>query len=154
MGTNDASLTYDIVEVSETTLVLHSRTDDVNCNVTNGYFTFTFDKVIEGGGGTDDEGYVGADSYTGMELMWSDEFEGTQINSSNWTYDLGASGWGNNEWQNYTNSSENSSVAGGFLTITAKQEPGGDYTSARLKSVDLQEFQYGRIDIRAKLPEE
>lgn len=153
MGTNDASLSYDIVEVTETTLVLHSRTDDVNCNMTNGYFTFTFDKVVEGGGGTDDEGYVGADSYPGMELMWSDEFEGTQINSANWTYDLGASGWGNNEWQNYTSSSENSSVADGFLTITAKQEAGGGYTSARLKSVDLQEFQYGRIDIRAKLPE-
>ena len=49
--------------------------------------------------------------------------------------------------------SENDSVADGFLTITAKQEAGGGYTSARLKSVDLQEFQYGRIDIRAKLPE-
>ena len=32
---------------------------------------------------------------------------------------------GNNEWQNYTNSSENSSVANGYLTITARQEGWG-----------------------------
>ena len=86
------------------------------------------------------------------DLGWSDEFDGSTINSNNWTYDLGASGWGNNEWQNYTSSPNNSSVADGYLTITARQE-GGGYTSARMKSVDLQEFQYGRIDFRAKLPE-
>ena len=87
-----------------------------------------------------------------MTLVWSDEFDGTSVNLNNWTYDLGASGWGNNEWQNYTNSSENSSVADGYLTITARQE-GSVYTSARLKSQGLQSFQYGRMDIRARLPQ-
>ena len=43
--------------------------------------------------------------------------------------------------------------ANGFLTITARQEPGGGYTSARMKSQGLQTFQYGRIDFRAKMPE-
>ena len=156
MGTNDGGLNYDIVELTANTLVLHTQTDDVNCNPnpSGGYFTYIFTRINDGtgGGGTDGDGYQGADSYPGMSLVWSDEFEGTTINSSNWTYDLGNSGWGNNEWQNYTSSPNNCSVADGFLTITARQE-GGGYTSARMKSVDLQEFQFGRIDIRAKLPE-
>ena len=73
------------------------------------------------------------------------------IDLSHWTYDLGASGWGNQELQNYTNSSENSYVDGGHLFIVAR-DGGPQYTSARMKSIGLQEFQYGRIDVRAILP--
>lgn len=160
MGTNDGGLSYDIVELTANTLRIHTQTDDINCNANpaGGYFTYIFTRVNDGGGGdgggggVDGDGYQGADSYPGKTLVWSDEFDGTAINSANWTYDLGASGWGNNEWQNYTSSPNNSSVVDGFLTITAREE-GGGYTSARMKSVDLQEFQFGRIDIRAKLPE-
>ena len=97
------------------------------------------------------EGYEASDSYPGRKLVWSDEFETNQINPQHWTYDLGASGWGNQELQNYTSSAENSYVADGNLMIVAK-ENGSQYTSARLKSIDLQEFQYGRIDVRAVLP--
>lgn len=68
-----------------------------------------------------------------------------------WTYDLGAGGWGNQELQSYTNNAENVIVDGGFLKITAKAN-GGGYTSARLKSEDLYEFTYGRVEVRAKLP--
>lgn len=151
IGTNDGGLVYDIVQLSATTLVLHAQGDDANCNAAGLYFTYVFTRISDGEGDTG-EGYPAADSYDGMELVWSDEFDGTSLNLSNWTYDLGASGWGNNEWQNYTNSASNSSVADGYLTITARQE-GGGYTSARLKSQGLQTFQYGRLDIRAKLPE-
>jgi len=98
-----------------------------------------------------DQGYTSADSYPGMSLVWSDEFNGDAIDPSHWTYDLGASGWGNQELQNYTSSSENSYVANGNLMIVAKDE-GNQYTSARMKSIGLQEFQYGRIDVRAVLP--
>ena len=153
IGTNDAGLVYDIMTLNETTLVLHAQGDDANCNAAGLYFTFTFTRISDDPGVTGDgEGYPAADAYEGMTLVWSDEFDGTSVNLNNWTYDLGASGWGNNEWQNYTNSSENSSVANGYLTITARQE-GLGYTSARLKSQGLQSFQYGRMDIRAKLPE-
>lgn len=152
MGTNDGGMTYDIVELTSTTLVIHTYTDDASCQQTGGYFTYTFTRVNGDTGVVDGDGYQGADSYPGMTLVWSDEFDGGNINSSNWTYDLGASGWGNNEWQNYTSSPSNSSVSDGFLTITARQE-GGGYTSARMKSLDLQEFQFGRIDFRAKMPE-
>lgn len=101
--------------------------------------------------GVGNEGYVSADSYPGKTLVWSDEFTGDDIDLQNWTYDLGASGWGNQELQNYTASSENSYVSDGNLFIVAKQE-GVHYSSARMKSIGLQEFQYGRIDVRAILP--
>lgn len=149
IGVNDAGLVYDIVELTETTLKLHVQGDNSACVPDAKYFTLEFNRVVEVTG----DGYPAADGYAGMTLVWSDEFDGNSVNGSNWTYDLGDSGWGNNEWQNYTNSTANSSVADGFLTITARQEPGGGYTSARLKSVDLQEFQFGRIDVRAKLPQ-
>jgi beta-glucanase (GH16 family) len=97
------------------------------------------------------DGYDVADSYPGKTMVWSDEFNESQIDPQHWTYDLGASGWGNQELQNYTSSNENSYVANGNLMIVA-QKNGAQYTSARLKSIGLQEFQYGRIDVRAILP--
>lgn len=101
--------------------------------------------------GVSDAGHVSADSYPGKSLVWSDEFSGDAIDLAHWTYDLGASGWGNQELQNYTSSSENAYVNDGKLFIVAKQE-GIHYSSARMKSIGLQEFQYGRIDVRAMLP--
>ena len=97
------------------------------------------------------EGHLSASSYPGKTLVWSDEFDGESIDLSHWTYDLGASGWGNQELQNYTSDSENSYVDDGNLFIVAR-ENGIHYTSARMKSIGLQEFQYGRIDVRAILP--
>ncbi len=86
-------------------------------------------------------------------LVWADEFEtdGTP-DAANWSYDLGAGGWGNGEVQTYTNSAENVSVSDGTLKITAKAD-GDAYTSARIKTQGLQEFMYGRIEVRAKLPQ-
>ena len=152
IGTTDGGLVYDIVSLTNNTLILQTQGDDVNCNAAELYFTYVLTRIDAGNDDETGGGYPAADSYPGMTLVWSDEFDGNAINSSNWTHELGASGWGNNEWQNYTNSTSNSSVADGFLTITARQE-GSSYTSARMKSEDLQEFQYGRIDVRAKLPE-
>jgi hypothetical protein len=43
-------------------------------------------------------------------LYWNDEFEQAEINSANWTHEIGASGWGNNELQYYTNSPNNSFI--------------------------------------------
>ena len=85
-------------------------------------------------------------------LDWEDNFDVNGApNTANWTYDLGAGGWGNNELQTYTNTSENVIVEDGFLKITARAN-GGGYTSARLKSENLKEFTYGRVEVRAKLP--
>lgn len=92
---------------------------------------------------------------TGENLVFADEFNSDGApNQENWTYDLGrgSNGWGNNELQTYTNSSENVIIEGGFLKITAKADGSGGYTSTRLKSQNLQEFKYGRVEVRAKLP--
>jgi beta-glucanase (GH16 family) len=100
-------------------------------------------------------GYTTPLSYSGYTLVWNDEFNGTSL-SSDWIQESGngSSGWGNNESQYYR--AENTSVSDGFLTITAKQEnfSGFDfeYTSSRIKTQGVQNFKYGRIDIRAKLP--
>ena len=101
------------------------------------------------------DGYITPDSYFGFNLAWSDEFDGTELNLENWTHEIGAGGWGNNELQHYTDRTENSSVADGRLTIEARKESfsGAGYTSARLITLDKQEFRHGRIDIRAILPE-
>jgi beta-glucanase (GH16 family) len=91
----------------------------------------------------------------GWQLVWHDEFDGKQINRENWTYDLGGNGWGNGEMQHYTDRLENSRIEDGFLVIEALQEKyeGSYYTSARLKSQGLQEFQYGRLEARIQVPE-
>jgi len=46
----------------------------------------------------------------------------------------------------------NAQVANGLLTIEAKQS-GSSYSSARLTTQGKQFFKYGRIDIRARLPQ-
>ena len=90
----------------------------------------------------------------GWDLTWRDEFEGEKIDPANWTYDLGAGGWGNSEAQYYTSRPENVRLENGALVIEARQEKYQDsyYTSARLKTQGLQEFQYGRIEARLKVP--
>lgn len=104
--------------------------------------------------GTND-GYTTPDSYAGFTLVWRDEFNGPSINLNDWTHELGNSGWGNNELQNYTSSSNNSYISDGKLVIEAREENsnGSSYSSARMVTQDKQEFQFGRIDIRARLPE-
>lgn len=88
-------------------------------------------------------------------LVFSDEFNTDGApDSSKWSYDLGNGGWGNNEAQFYTNSTNNVTVSGGNLRITAKvqSQGGSNYTSARLKSENKFEFTYGKIEYRAKMP--
>lgn len=102
----------------------------------------------------DGTGYTSASTYPGMNMVWSDEFNGKTINSSNWTSETGGGGWGNNELEYYTNSSKNSFLSGGYFVIEARKETMATnaYTSARLISKDKKTFTYGRIDFRAKLP--
>jgi beta-glucanase (GH16 family) len=90
----------------------------------------------------------------GWKLVWNDEFDGSAINKSNWTYDLGGGGWGNGEAEYYTARPENARIENGNLVIEARQEKyeGSYYTSARLKSQGLQSYKYGRIEARLKVP--
>ncbi len=89
-------------------------------------------------------------------LVWSDEFSGTTINGANWTYDLGNSGFGNNELQNYTNRPENARIENGMLIIEARRENlgGSAYTSARLKTQDRRTFGVNTwIEARIQAPQ-
>ena len=87
------------------------------------------------------------------ELAWSDEFNGSgPVDASKWMYDLGGGGWGNNELETYTNSTDNVSQNGGNLVIQA-QKSGSSYTSGRILTKGKQNFQYGRVDVRAKVPQ-
>lgn len=92
----------------------------------------------------------------GWSLAWQDEFDGDAISRADWTFDLGGGGWGNGEAQIYTDRLENARLENGLLVIEARKEPnangGFDFTSARLKTQGLREFQYGRIEARIKVP--
>ncbi|WP_242927560.1 glycoside hydrolase family 16 protein [Pontibacter vulgaris] len=87
--------------------------------------------------------------------VWAEEFNYTgKPDETKWGYDIGGTGWGNNELQYYTNSTSNANVADGTLKITARKEnkEGKEYTSARLVSKNKGDFLYGRFEIKAKLP--
>jgi beta-glucanase (GH16 family) len=90
-------------------------------------------------------------------LTWSDEFDvAGSPDATRWVYDTGtgSGGWGNNELEYYTSRTDNAVVSNGTLKIIAKKESynGSAYTSARMLTRGLFSFQYGKIEIRAKLP--
>ncbi|TDD48752.1 glycosyl hydrolase family protein [Kribbella antibiotica] len=99
-----------------------------------------------------------------LATTFEDNFDGPAgqaPDSSKWRYDIGGSGWGNDERQYYTNSTRNSAKDGnGNLVITARQESGGfqchygtcQYTSARLLTAQTFTQTYGRWEARIKIP--
>lgn len=98
-------------------------------------------------------GYATPIDQPGYTMVWSDEFDGNSVNESNWNFEIGAGGWGNNELQYYLK--ENTTVKDGYLSIEAKKQSAGNsiYTSSRLTTQRKKSFQYGRVDIRAAMPE-
>ena len=89
-------------------------------------------------------------------LVWSDEFNGSTINTANWGFDLGGGGWGNNELENYTNRPENARISNGMLVIEARRENfgGSAYTSARMKTQGKQSFGINTwVEARIDAPE-
>ncbi len=93
------------------------------------------------------------------QLVWSDEFDKDGLpDASRWSYDTdgNANGWGNNEAQYYTsNRLSNAEVKGGNLYITAiKEDMGGKkYTSARLITKSKGDWLYGKVEVKAILPD-
>jgi beta-glucanase (GH16 family) len=92
---------------------------------------------------------------TQWNIVWSDEFNGTSIDTSKWAFETGNNnGWGNSEREYYTGRTNNAYVSNGLLHIVARQEStnGFSYTSARMKTENLYTTTYGRVEWRAKLP--
>ena len=97
-----------------------------------------------------------------QSLVWSDEFDGSQVDPNNWEFQTGDGcaegicGWGNSELQYYQ--AQNATVTNGVLTITAKRERvrASAYTSARLRTANMPgsgEWTNGRFEARIKLPD-
>ena len=90
------------------------------------------------------------------QYLWHDEFDGDGVDTDKWTFEIGtgASGWGNNEWEYYTNRKENAYVQDGILHIRANKEDyeGSKYTSARIITKDKFSFTYGTVEARIALP--
>jgi beta-glucanase (GH16 family) len=93
---------------------------------------------------------------TPWKLVWSDEFnghQGTAPDASKWTFDLGGGGWGNQELEVYTKSSDNIQQDGrGHLVIRAVKAASNSYTSARIKTEGKFALKYGKIEVRMKIP--
>ena len=110
------------------------------------------------------------DEQTNAKLVWSDEFNtpnGTAPDSSVWGREVGDGvaignpGWGNDELQYYTDSTENAATDGhGNMVITVRKADGDQqcyygpcqYTSARLLTKNRFEVAYGRVETRLKVP--
>ena len=106
-------------------------------------------------------------------LVWSDEFTSSsstpaQPNPAIWTYDTGTDCCGNGELEDYCAWASYVQIAArrvpasmwppipvqmAFRYIVAQSPSTGVYTSARLKTQGLFSFQYGRLEVRALVPE-
>ena len=92
-----------------------------------------------------------ADEYT---LVWSDEFDGNELNRKNWNVEVNGNGGGNEEHQYYLDNKNNIDVSNGTLKIHALKQSyaGKDYTSGRITTQNKKTFLYGKVEARMKLP--
>ncbi|HEV2215740.1 MAG TPA: glycoside hydrolase family 16 protein [Terracidiphilus sp.] len=107
-------------------------------------------------------------SFDWGQPQWSDEFDGAagQVpDPAKWTYQTGnEGGWGNHEIEIYCAphgenphgcdaKDPNAFLDGaGHLVLRARRNTEGKWTSARMTTSGLKNFQYGRIEARMKLP--
>lgn len=84
-------------------------------------------------------------------LVWSDEFNGSSIDTTQWQFGIGST---NDNVHYYTSRIENARLNGGLLQIIAKKESylGFSYTSALLETRNAVSWRYGRIEARIKVP--
>ncbi|WP_155264694.1 glycoside hydrolase family 16 protein [Sphingomonas segetis] len=98
-------------------------------------------------------------------LQWSDEFDGTALDASKWSFDTSRNkaGWYNKELQYYAaDRPENLRVGDGQLTIELRNDPeaisrfpdwgGQQYSSAKIVTKDKAAFTTGFVEVSAKLP--
>jgi beta-glucanase (GH16 family) len=110
----------------------------------------------------------------GWTLVWSDEFSGPDIDRRKWGFEVDCWGGGNREHQCYTDSPRNAGIEDGKLVISARherttgpalpaaqrrfaamrdEEATRSFSSARLTSMGKASWLYGKIEVRARLPQ-
>lgn len=87
----------------------------------------------------------------GYKLVWEDDFNGTALDRNSWNVELHEPGWVNAELQEYVDSDKNIYVEDGNLVIQAIKD-GDQYTSGRVNTQNKHDYQYGRFEARAKVP--
>ncbi len=96
------------------------------------------------------------DSRFESTASWSDDFSTEKngpINSDKWNTVTGPP-IANGEIQYYTNDPSNVRIENGLLTLQAQKQSidGLNYTSGRIDTLGKQDFEYGKLEITAKLP--
>ncbi len=145
--------------ICATSLIFACKNDEVPAGLTD------WPEPEEEGEGSATDHYRVGDRLSNVDLLtlvWADEFNvnGT-INTDNWTYEKGFVR--NQEIQYYTeNRTENCKIQDGYLVITGRKEStqyatptsysDGTYTSASIITNKKHSWQYGRFEIRAKVP--
>lgn len=143
--------TYEVLEITEDYLYVRGLSGVASPLAWYVKFTTNPDGTV---GGSADEPNMLETEYE--ELVFEDDFNEDGAPDSNvWNFETGngEDGWGNQELQYYTE--DNAVVEDGILKITAKREDtnGFEYSSSRLNTMDNFSFEYGRVEVRAKLPE-
>lgn len=153
-STIEVTIKGDLVEETDETFEV-AFLSPVGASFNTSRITVTItDNDVDGGVSIPTTGYISPLTYAGYTLVWQDEFDGSAL-GSHWQQEIGTgnSGWGNNELQYYR--AENTTVSDGNLIIEAKKENfnGSAYTSSRMITKGQKFFKYGRVDIRAAIPE-
>ncbi len=87
-----------------------------------------------------------------LNLVWDDEFNGTNLDRTKWTFYNG--NLGDNELEFLNGSPQNVYVSNGVLHLVALKQPtnGYAYTSGLVMTTGLFSKVYGSFEFRAKLP--
>lgn len=150
------SSSFEVLEITED--YMHLRALSGQADPLAWYFKLTTNPDGTVGGGSGDSANTLETEFN--DLVFEEEFDVDGLpDPSLWNFEIGNGddqgipGWGNEELQYYTE--DNAIVEDGVLKITAKREPtnGFDFSSTRMTTLDNFSYEYGRIEVRAKLPE-
>lgn len=106
-------------------------------------------------GKSNNDGINNSEEDKKWNLVWEENFDGSELDMSNWNYEKHEPGWVNNELQEYTDSKDNIFVRDGKLVLKAvkTQKDGKDYyTSGKVTTQNKKMFKYGKFEIKAKTP--
>jgi beta-glucanase (GH16 family) len=114
---------------------------------TGGQFSLNNKGLVDVASDTAHQGYNQS-----WKLVWSDEFDGPDLDTTKWNYNIDGKGEGNGEKEYYTDSPKNTHIEDGMLHITAIKGDGHPFTSARIDTKGKFSWKYGRFEARIKLP--